>query len=114
MPNKRYNTQVTNRFKAMGGGMGRRMYSKGTPKPDFLDIDKDKNTKESMKKAAAELKAKKTIAAGDKRSKGNVVNRMTAKGGTIPPQLRKFIEAKKKNKKEKKPSMMMAALKGKK
>jgi hypothetical protein len=103
MPNKRYNTQVTNRFKAMGGGMGRRMYSKGTPKPDFLDIDKDKNTKESMKKAAA-----------DKKSKGNVVNRMTAKGGTIPPQLRKFIEAKKKNKKEKKPSMMMAALKGKK
>jgi hypothetical protein len=103
MPNKRYNTQVTNRFKAMGGGMGRKMYSQGTPKPDFLDIDKDKNTKESMKKAAA-----------DKKSKGNVVNRMTAKGGTIPPQLRKFIEAKKKNKKEKKPSMMMAALKGKK
>ena len=103
MPNKRYNTQVTNRFKAMGGGMGRRMYSKGTPKPDFLDIDGDKNKKESMKKAAA-----------DKKSKGNVVNRMTAKGGTIPPQLRKFIEAKKKKKKEKKPSMMMAALKGKK
>ena len=103
MPNKRYNPQVTNRFKAMGGGMGRRMYSKGTPNPDFLDIDGDKNKKESMKKAAA-----------DKKSKGNVVNRMTAKGGTIPPQLRKFIEAKKKKKKEKKPSMMMAALKGKK
>jgi hypothetical protein len=95
MPNKRYNTQVTNRFKAMGGGMGRKMYSKGT-KPDFLDIDKDKNTKESMKKAAADAKG----------------SRMNAKGGTIPPQLRKFIEAKKKNKnkKEKKPSMMMAAI----
>jgi hypothetical protein len=95
MPNKRYNTQVTNRFKAMGGGMGRRMYSKGT-KPDFLDLDKDNNKTESMKSAAASAKG----------------SRMNAKAGTIPPQLRKFVEAKKKNKnkKDKKPSMMMAAI----
>jgi len=99
MPNKRYNTQVTNRFKAMGGGMGRRMYSKGTPKPDFLDIDGDKNKKESMKKAAADAKG----------------SRMNAKAGSIPPQLRKFVEAKqKKKKKTAKPSMMMIAMKGKK
>ena len=42
----------------MGGGfMGKRMgYSKGTPKPDFLDFDKDGNTSESMKKALKDKK----------------------------------------------------------
>ena len=48
----------TKRAKAMGGGfMGKRMgYSKGTPKPDFLDFDKDGNTSESMKKALKDKK----------------------------------------------------------
>ena len=50
MANPRFNNQVTNRrgamkggrMKKMGGGMTRKMYSKGA-KPDFLDIDKDGN-----------------------------------------------------------------------
>ena len=46
------------RIKKMGGGfMGKRMsYKKGTPKPDFLDFDKDGNTSESMKKALKDKK----------------------------------------------------------
>ena len=46
------------REKKMGGGfMGKRMgYKKGTPKPDFLDFDKDGNTSESMKKALKDKK----------------------------------------------------------
>ena len=49
------------RIKKMGGGfMGKRMgYSKGTPKPDFLDLDKDGNTSEPMKQAAKQAKRKK-------------------------------------------------------
>ena len=48
------------RDKKMGGGfMGKRMgYSKGTPKPDFLDLDKDGNTSEPMKQAAKQAKKK--------------------------------------------------------
>ena len=48
------------REKKMGGGfMGKRMgYKKGTPKPDFLDFDKDGNTSESMKQAAKQAKKK--------------------------------------------------------
>ena len=47
-----------NKNKKMGGGfMGKRMgYKKGTPKPDFLDFDKDGNTSESMKKALKDKK----------------------------------------------------------
>jgi len=47
------------RVKKMGGGFaGRRMgYSKGS-KPDFLDLDKDGNTSESMKSAAKQAKRK--------------------------------------------------------
>ena len=49
-----------NKNKKMGGGfMGKRMgYSKGTPKPDFLDLDKDGNTSEPMKQAAKQAKKK--------------------------------------------------------
>ena len=51
MANPRYNQQVTNRRGAMGGGrmkkmgggmMKRKPMMKGS-KPDFLDLDKDKN-----------------------------------------------------------------------
>ena len=38
--------------------MKRPMYKKGS-KPDFLDIDKDGNTSESMKSAAKQAKGKK-------------------------------------------------------
>ena len=93
MANPRYNQQVTNRrgamgggrMKKMGGGMTRKMYSKGA-KPDFLDIDGDKNKTEPMKQAAKQAKA----------------SRMNAKKGSIPPQLKKFVMAKKKKAKMKK------------
>ena len=43
----------------MGGGfMGKRMGYKGGSKPDFLDLDKDGNTSESMKSAAKQAKGK--------------------------------------------------------
>ena len=43
----------------MGGGMmGRRMNYKAGSKPDFLDLDKDGNTSESMKQAAKQAKKK--------------------------------------------------------
>ena len=48
------------RDKKMGGGfMGKRMGYKGGSKPDFLDLDKDGNTSESMKQAAKQAKRKK-------------------------------------------------------
>ena len=44
----------------MGGGfMGKRMGYKGGSKPDFLDLDKDGNTSESMNQAAKQAKRKK-------------------------------------------------------
>jgi hypothetical protein len=47
------------REKKMGGGfMGKRMGYKGGSKPDFLDLDKDGNTSESMKQAAKQAKKK--------------------------------------------------------
>ena len=36
----------------------KRMIAKGGSKPDFLDIDKDDNTSESMKSAAKQAKGK--------------------------------------------------------
>ncbi len=91
MANPRFNNQVTNRrgamkggrMKKMGGGMMRKPMMKGS-KPDFLDLDKDKNKTESMKSAAASAK------------------RMNLKKGSIPPQLKKFVMAKKKKAKMKK------------
>ncbi len=91
MPNKRYNTQVTNRLKAMGGGMGRRMYSKGTPKPDFLDIDGDKNKKESMKKAAADKKKGSPAKMEDKESPAKMGHKKSpAKMGHKDSPAKKF------------------------
>ena len=37
----------------------KRMFAKSGSKPDFLDIDKDGNTSESMKSAAKQAKGKK-------------------------------------------------------
>lgn len=58
-------------------------------KPDFLDLDKDGDKKESMKKAAKEAKGKKE----DKGGKG-----LTAAQKKLPEGLRKAIEARKKKK----------------
>ena len=89
MAYNRYNKQVSpkgymkgGRVKKMGGGMMRKPMMKGS-KPDFLDLDKDKNKTESMKSAAASAK------------------RMNLKKGSIPPQLKKFVMAKKKKAKMK-------------
>ena len=91
MANRLYNKQVSpkgymkgGRVNKMGGGMmmKRKPKKKGS-KPDFLDLDKDKNKTESMKSAAATAK------------------RMNLKKGSIPPQLKKFVMAKKKKAKMK-------------
>jgi hypothetical protein len=60
-------------------------------KPDFLDLDKDGNKKESMKKAAKDAKDKKEDKKEDKSGKG-----LTAAQKKLPEGLRKAIEAKKK------------------
>lgn len=58
-------------------------------KPDFLDLDKDGDKKEPMKKAAKEAKEKKD----DKKSTGKG---LTAAQMKLPIGLRKAIEKKKK------------------
>jgi len=60
-------------------------------KPDFLDLDKDGNKKESMKKAAKDAKSKKEDKKEDKGEKG-----LSAAQKKLPEGLRKAIEAKKK------------------
>ena len=53
------NLKNKSRVKKMGGGMmGRRMNYKKGSKSDFLDLDKDGNTSESMKQAAKQAKKK--------------------------------------------------------
>lgn len=59
-------------------------------KPDFLDLDKDGNKKESMKKAAKDAKEKKE---DKKDEKGKGLSKAQQK---LPEGLRKAIEAKKK------------------
>jgi len=60
-------------------------------KPDFLDLDKDGNKSEPMKKAAADKGGDKK--AGDSDSKG-----LTAKQKKLPPGLQKAIAAKSESK----------------
>jgi hypothetical protein len=62
---------------------------KNKKKPDFLDVDKDGNKKESMKKALKDKEEKKD----DKKSKGD---KLTAAQKKLPEGLRKAIEARKK------------------
>ena len=90
MANRLYNKQVSpkgymkgGRVNKMGGGMMKRKPMMKGSNPDFLDLDKDKNKTESMKSAAATAK------------------RMNLKKGSIPPQLKKFVMAKKKKAKMK-------------
>ena len=85
MANQRYNKQVTNRrgamgggrMKKMGGGMMKRPMMKGGKKVPFF---------------AADGKGAKDLGKAD---------RMMAKKGSIPPQLKKFVMAKKKKAKMK-------------
>ena len=63
-----------------------------TAKPDFLDLDKDGDKKEPMKKAAKQ--------AGKPKEKEILVKGMKpkAKKGKVPPQLQKYVKSKKEKK----------------
>ena len=96
MANKLYNKQVSpkgykmgGRVKKMGGGMMKRKPMMKGSKPDFLDLDKDKNTTESMKSAAASAKGM---------MKGGRVKKMGGGMSKLNPGLKKFMMAKKKGK----------------
>ena len=110
MANRLYNKQVSpkgykmgGRVKKMGGGMMKRKPMMKGSKPDFLDLDKDNNKTESMKSAAAS--AKKMMKGGRVKKMGGgsmMKKREAMKKGSIPPQLKKFVMAKKKKAKMKK------------
>ena len=92
MANRLYNKQVSpkgykmgGRVKKMGGGMMKRKPLKGGSKPDFLDLDKDKNTTESMKSAAASAKGM---------MKGGRVKKMGGGMSKLNPGLRSFMKKK--------------------
>jgi hypothetical protein len=96
MANRLYNKQVSpkgykmgGRVKKMGGGMMKRKPMMKGSKPDFLDLDKDKNTTESMKSAAASAKGM---------MKGGRVKKMGGGMSKLNPGLKKFMMAKKKGK----------------
>ena len=97
MANRLYNKQVTpkgykmgGRVKKMGGGMMKRKpLMKGSSKPDFLDLDKDKNTTESMKSAAASAKGM---------MKGGRVKKMGGGMSKLNPGLQAFMKKKMKKK----------------
>jgi hypothetical protein len=57
-----------------GGMMKKGMAMGGVAKPDFLDIDKDGNKSESMKKASRDMKGMK---------KGGMAKKAYAKGGKV-------------------------------
>ena len=100
MANPRYNQQVTNRrgamnggrMKKMGGGMMKRKMLKSGSKPDFLDLDKDKNRTESMKSAVKSMKKNPMMKADKTEQKA-----MKSGVGKLNKGLRKFL-AKKGNK----------------
>ena len=97
MANPRYNQQVTNRrgamnggrMKKMGGGMMKRKMLKSGSKPDFLDLDKDKNRTESMKSAAKSMKKNPMMKANKKEKAG-----MKRGTGKLNEGLRKFLAKK--------------------
>ena len=97
MANRLYNKQVSpkgykmgGRVKKMGGGMMKRKPMMKGSKPDFLDLDKDKNTTESMKSAAASAKGM---------MKGGRVKKMGGGMSKLNPGLQAFMKKKMKNKK---------------
>ena len=96
MANRLYNKQVTpkgykmgGRVKKMGGGMMKRKPMMKGSKPDFLDLDKDKNTTESMKSAAASAKGM---------MKGGRVKKMGGGMSKLNPGLQAFMKKKMKKK----------------
>ena len=113
MANPRFNKQTTNRRGAMGGGMMKRgMYKKGS----FPDMSGDgKVTQKDILIAKGVIKTtfakpKKPKIGGQEKSKKikeavgikKKVEKLEKKGGKIPPQLKKFVMAKKKKAKMKK------------
>jgi hypothetical protein len=97
MANPRYNTQTTNRRGAMGGGRMKKMGGGMMKRP----MMKDGGTKLKMVEKAG--KKVPFFAADGKGSKDlGKADRMMAKKGSIPPQLKKFVMAKKKKAKMKK------------
>ena len=77
------------RTKKMGGGMMKRKAMMKGSKPDFLDLDKDKNKTEPMKQAAKQAKGM---------MKGGRVKKMGGGMSKLNPGLRKFLMSKKKGK----------------
>ena len=65
-------------------------------KPDFLDLDKDGNKKESMKKAAADAKGGKKDAKKDEKEDDKSKKSEKPKKGEMPAGLKKFMDKKKK------------------
>ena len=78
-----------NKAKAMGGGMMMKKKAKmktgSTVKPDYLDMDKDGNKKESMKKAIMDKKGKGKMYGGmakkPKKMYGSTVKKPKKMGG---------------------------------
>ena len=94
MANPRYNKQVTNRRGAMGGGRMKKMCG-GMMKRPMMKSGKLAMVEKGGKKVpffAADGKGAKDLGKAD---------RMKAKKGSIPPQLKKFDMAKKKKAKMK-------------
>ena len=94
MANPRYNTQTTNRRGAMGGGRMKKMGG-GMMKRPMMKGGKLAMVEKGGKKVpffAADGKGAKDLGKAD---------RMMAKKGSIPPQLKKFVMAKKKKAKMK-------------
>lgn len=71
-----------------------RQFEAKKAKPDFLDLDKDGDKKESMKKASEDAKKGKSDKEDKKEEKGG--KGLTAAQKKLPEGLRKAIEAKKK------------------
>ena len=93
MANPRYNTQTTNRRGAMGGGRMKKMGGGMMKRPMMQNGGKLKMVEKAGKKVPF-------FAADGKGSKD--LGRANMKKGSIPPQLKKFVMAKKKKAKMKK------------
>tara|TARA_Y100000592_G_scaffold11370_1_gene16067 strand:+ start:50 stop:367 length:318 start_codon:yes stop_codon:yes gene_type:complete len=102
MVNRLYNKQVSpkgymkgGRVKKMGGGMmKRKMLKSGSSKPDFLDLDKDNNTTETMKSAAKSLKKTSGGMRANKKEKAGMKAGMKRGVSKLNEGLRKFLEKK--------------------
>ena len=92
MANPRYNTQTTNRRGAMNGGRMKKMGGGMMKRPMMQNGGKLKMVEKAGKKVPF-------FAADGKGSKD--LGRANMKKGSIPPQLKKFVMAKKKKAKMK-------------